>query len=281
MSLQFPIGLQHSTRAAMAKHKRTKFTDKQRAVIYERDRATCAFSGISLWLLDNGVSPERQIDWVDHLKPSARGGASTLENGACVSDTFNVKKRDNGSDNVCFFSGGAVTREYVRVFGLPKADVLDDLASRRNIVESDWWFNRAIANTYSALDCRVREDRGFKPHKRDVPYWMRSATKRHSKWLRCREGLGFASRQLDRPDVFGADLVLALEYVSTESQYREWLESLWPCYRATAATIWAFDTALDSCGRARALERGRQDVLVNPAVVEGLQIVFDAGRRAA
>jgi len=52
-------------------HKRTEFTDNQKAKIFSRDRATCAFSGISLWFLDLGIRSNWQVDWVDHILPSA------------------------------------------------------------------------------------------------------------------------------------------------------------------------------------------------------------------
>ena len=54
-------------------HKRTEFTENQKAEIFSRDRATCAFSGISLWFLDVGIGSNWQVDWVDHILPSAAG----------------------------------------------------------------------------------------------------------------------------------------------------------------------------------------------------------------
>ena len=90
-------------------HKRIEFTEAQKALIYARDRATCAFSGLSLWLLDIGIRPNWDMDWVDHILPSASGGNASLDNGICASSTFNAKKRDNTSDNVFFVHHGAIT----------------------------------------------------------------------------------------------------------------------------------------------------------------------------
>ena len=64
-------------------HKRKEFTDNQKAEIFVRDAATCGFSGISLWFLDNGIKSNWQVDWVDHIKPSASGGGAEIENGIC------------------------------------------------------------------------------------------------------------------------------------------------------------------------------------------------------
>ena len=38
-------------------------TDKLRAAVFARDKGICAFSGLSLWLLDYGTSPIGQGDW--------------------------------------------------------------------------------------------------------------------------------------------------------------------------------------------------------------------------
>lgn len=97
----------------MAQRKRTNFSENQKAAIYARDHATCAFSGISLWIFGYGIRPNYEMDWADHIKPSAKGGTSSLENGVCASHTFNSKKKDNGSDNVFFFQNGKITPAYI------------------------------------------------------------------------------------------------------------------------------------------------------------------------
>jgi len=55
-------------------HIRTEFSDRQKAEIFARDRATCCFSGANLWLLDAPLRPGFQMGWVDHIRPSSRGG---------------------------------------------------------------------------------------------------------------------------------------------------------------------------------------------------------------
>ena len=241
----------------MAARKRTNFTERQKALIYARDRATCAFSGVSLWIPDHGLTPEWDTDWADHLKPSARGGLSTLENGACVSSTYNSKKRDNGSDTTCFFHEGRITRAYVRVFGLPTDDVLRALQRRAAIVPADWLFNRALGNSLIALGWRFREERGAWRHKRDDEYWIAAAWKQYLRWSRSRVEAGFTSRGLVvDPPAFGADLLFELEHVGTEARYRDWLEALWPSYVATARMLDAFDAVSCDEERREIVERG-------------------------
>ena len=53
---------------------RKNFSDAVRAAAYARDRATCCYSGKSLWIADFGADPHFAIDWAEHYEPAARGG---------------------------------------------------------------------------------------------------------------------------------------------------------------------------------------------------------------
>lgn len=215
-----------------AKRARTNFTENQKAEIYARDRA--------------------------------RGGKSTIDNGACVSSTFNAKKRANGSDNLCFFLEGHITRDFVAAFGLPGEGVMRDLDRRAALVPADWWFNRALANSLFALSWRAGEVFGDPPRRRDDEYWMRSALRRHRWWLQVREPGSYAARGLlAEPMPFGSALLVALEDVETASQYREWLETLWPSLVATKRARRAFDDAESDEECVKALESGGGDADVN------------------
>jgi hypothetical protein len=83
--------------------------DAVRAAVYERDKAICAFSGVSLWLLDYGALPGFPGDWPDHIRPASRGGKDTPENLVCASHFYNEKKRNNGRDNAYLFTNGRPT----------------------------------------------------------------------------------------------------------------------------------------------------------------------------
>ena len=74
---------------------RTNFTDRQKAEIYTLDRATCAYSGRNLWLLDHGIDGKYIVDWAEHIKPASKSGKSNLENGVCAGE---VKCPDNSFD---------------------------------------------------------------------------------------------------------------------------------------------------------------------------------------
>lgn len=265
----------------MIKRQRTNFTSRQKAEIFARDHATCAFSGVSLWILDQGLTPEWDNDWADHLKPSAKGGESSIENGVCVSSTFNFKKRDNGHDNMCFFRNGRITREYVRVFGLPDQSVLNDLRSRASIVPADWYFNRALGNSLVALEWRFRELRGARRYSRDDEYWIRAATRQHREWQRRRDTRDYTSRGLATSTAYGSRKLQELELVESEAQYREWFESIAPTYLATSRVLHAFDVANSDVIRQAVLAAAEREADVNPEVVKALSVLATSDRLAA
>ena len=157
---------------------RTEFSDDQRAEIFVRDCATCCFSGANLWLLDSPLRPGYQRDWVDHVKPSARGGKTTIENGVCASHTFNAKKRNNGADNLYLFKEGRPTDTYYRIFGQLAQRDLERLSRMRHLTKADWFFNRAIGQILLGLDYRCELSHyDYKPQ-RDDNYWFSSAFKK-------------------------------------------------------------------------------------------------------
>ena len=53
-------------------------TDAMRAKVFARDKGICAFSGLSLWILDYST-PISHHDWVDHVRPASRGGKKNVE----------------------------------------------------------------------------------------------------------------------------------------------------------------------------------------------------------
>lgn len=136
------------------KKKSSEFTDAQKAQIYKRDRATCAFSGRSLWNLDFGACPlSAEWDWADHIKPRSRNGAGEVSNGLCVSSLFNAKKRANGADTFSLLSDlrgkgedSVPSKDHFEFFGMISKDWMKQLVRLRRIQEKDWYFNRAVCH---------------------------------------------------------------------------------------------------------------------------------------
>jgi hypothetical protein len=123
---------------------RTAFTDITKAKIYERDLATCSFSGQSLWLLDSGAAGLYMPDWADHIVPAARGGPSTEENGVCASWLYNYNKGTNVGANIYLFFGGLPTADFFLVHDVVPEELSERWQRFAQLHYSDWFFNRAI-----------------------------------------------------------------------------------------------------------------------------------------
>jgi len=252
-------------------HKRTNFTEKQKAQIFARDRATCAFSGISVWLFDQGISPNFEIDWADHIIPSAKGGTSELSNGICASSFFNVKKSDNGSDNKFFFENGYVTENYIAVYGVASESILADLERRKSLVPIDWHVNRAIASTFFAFEWRCKLEFHKTKYVRDDTYYYKSAFKRLNRWIKDNDTPSIENRNMlkaDRP--FGCEHLLEIQNIKTKEQYIDWAETIWPIYRTNWQAYQAFVRSETAEDKQRVYDQFCNNTDANPQLIKGL-----------
>lgn len=216
------------------RHKRTNFTENQKAEIFARDRGTCAFSGISLWLPDIGIRSNWQIDWADHIIPSAAGGEAILTNGICASHTFNAKKRNNTADNVYFVRNGKITEHYIRVFGAPNPALVGQLQRLSTLEPAHWFFNRAISSIFVGFDWRCDAEFKGKLHKRTDTYWFKSGWKRLQHFHKKRGSQDIAEKGLiQNNSPFGTKELLSLEEIVTEKDYLDFIESIYPMYRTS------------------------------------------------
>lgn len=158
---------------------RKEFTDKEKAAIYARDRATCCFSGANLWLLDAPLRYGWESDWVDHVHPASRGGAADVENnGVCASATYNMKKRANSADKTYLFNGGIPTALYFEMFGSPPVGVADRLKRLEHLMACDWYFNRTLTWILQAFHYKIWSDTWETLPSRDDTYWFKAAYKK-------------------------------------------------------------------------------------------------------
>lgn len=160
---------------------RKEFTNDQKAEIFRRDKATCCFSGANLWLLDAPLRHGWESDWVDHVRPSSRGGSSETRNGVCASATFNVKKRNNSADTAYLFLEGHPTSLYFELFGPPPAHVISRLKRLSTLEGPDWYFNRMICWVLQAYTHRWG---GLPEYKRKDDYWLNAAFKKLTEFQR-------------------------------------------------------------------------------------------------
>jgi len=254
-------------------HKRTEFTDNQKAEIYVRDNATCAFSCISLWVLDIGIRPNWEDDWVDHIKPSASGGSADLINGICASETFNKKKRDNTSDNIYFVKEGKITKDYINVFGLPPESLIEQLKRLSNLHISDWFFNKAITCIYTAFDWRCDIEFNNKKLKRDDTYWYKAAWKKLQIFQKKKPIHSINARNLVMQDMpFGTQYLLELETLDNYDNFIIWCEKIYPTYRDNYQLFHKYFKINDSIYRKNILYNSKKLCTINPEFRESLTI---------
>ncbi|MBX3743485.1 MAG: HNH endonuclease [Akkermansiaceae bacterium] len=180
--------------AEAGKRRGFEFSEATKAEIFARDRATCAFSGKSLWILDYGISPLYDVDWADHRKPRASGGTSTVSNGICASSFHNSKKSSNGRDNCYLFDEGEPTDYHFWNVGTVSQDQLRQLKRLSRIQASDWYFNRAIYQLFKAAG-------GDRSHQRGVAYYKKAARTFLGKFIQL-------NQKADLPDFTERKLVL-------------------------------------------------------------------------
>lgn len=219
-------------------HIRTEFLDRQKAEIFARDRATCCFSGANLWLLDAPLRPGYEMDWVDHIKPSSRGGKAELSNGVCASHTFNSKKRNNSADAGYLFFEGRPCETYFRIFGALDATALLRLKRLQSLSEFDWYFNRAVANILLGFDWRCQKQRYGVVHKRDDNYWFKAGFNKLAIFLKNDEVASFEKRGLLTKS--SEKSWLELEQAETLNTMREVCEEIFPVYQRNYDAWWAY-----------------------------------------
>lgn len=259
-------------------HKRKEFTENQKAEIFVRDKATCAFSGISLWLLDNGIKSNWQIDWVDHIKPSASGGGAVIENGICASAHFNSKKKNNAHDNIYFVREGILTEHYLEVFGTPPRELIERLKRLKKLESADWFFNRCISGIFVGYDWRCAKEFKGITYKRTDNYWFKSGWNRLQKFHKKKGTETIRDRGLVKKDVpFGTDKLLALEKIETEKVYREWLEENYASYRASYKAFFQYFNLTKVKDRPEFILELEENLLLHPEVKRAIKthhIVF-------
>lgn len=253
---------------------RKEFKPHQKAAIFVRDRATCAFSGQSLWYFDAGVRPNHLNDWVDHVVPCTSGGLATEDNGVCASDIHNVRKGAEGTNESYLFRHGQITKFHLYSIGAPSPSVLEGLERRSNLVPSDYYLNRTVGNTYDAFWSRSALEFRGKRYKRDDQYFISAAWKRFEDYRRRRPPENVMARGLvASPMPHGTAELLDLENVTDITSFVEWAESIWPMFRAANAVIHRCDQASERAEWESILNEAGEDPLVHPEIVLALRLL--------
>lgn len=166
---------------AFAVPRASNFTNRQKAELFVRDRATCAYTGRSLWLLDGGADPHFEVDWADHIVPVSQGGESTLTNGLCAGYQANSEKRDIVGMHPFRFRRGRPTREYFRTRKALSQKLIRQFERFSRLHYSDWFFNRAVFRLL--LGVLFLSEKGC-TRSRDHNYYARAALRMQVAWRR-------------------------------------------------------------------------------------------------
>jgi hypothetical protein len=232
---------------------RTNFSDEQRAEIFVLDRATCSYSGRSLWIADYGIDLGYHIDWADHIVPASRGGKSIVENGAAASWLYNYL-RGNGRQRLVFFRRGLPTAEHAIHVGVIDPAVAANLQRFRALHVSDWYLNRAMWHVWIGMTLEYQRQQGLR-RSRDYNYYAGAALKCLTKWRRLAENDSVASLEQRRlappnPEADQQQLLEVRQSTSSRSLV-EMMKDLFPSYDATAKAIFSLseaESAVTICG---------------------------------
>jgi len=138
------------------------------------------------------------VDWADHVAPAAKGGASSIDNGACVSWLYNYAKRDNSHPGIPLFLQGFPTRDYFFIHQELPHGYLEQTVRFSSLHISDWYFNRSIFRTGLGLKW-LHDSQGGRNRQRDSAYYAKAALGSIRQWQKLVRGepsLTFEARGL-------------------------------------------------------------------------------------
>jgi hypothetical protein len=194
--------------------------------------------GTSLWLLDYGADPSYQIDWADHVVPVAKGGASTLENGACTGWYLNYLKSDKEKGKYLFLQGRA-TNHFLGLPARQRAPIKQTMKRLNLIHYSDWFLNRSLWRLLLAVDhiaCK-------RTRKRDAVYYCKASWNHIKTWRQivAKESISsLEERRLVPEDLYDDQrIMLAMRGIQDVTFIRKAVDDLVPFYSANSI---AFDT---------------------------------------
>lgn len=224
---------------------RTNFSDEQRAELFVLDRATCCYSGRSLWIADYGIDPGYAIDWADHIVPASRGGKSTVENGTAASWLYNYL-RGNGRQRLPFFFRGVPTTAHTIHVGVVDPVVAANLRRFRVLHVSDWYLNRAMWHVWIGMTFEFQRREGLR-RSRDYDYYARAALKSLTKWRRLMESgdvISLEQRGLmppkPEPD---QEQLLEIRRLTTTAALCKMMRDLFRLYSAAAKATFSLSAA--------------------------------------
>lgn len=226
---------------------RTNFSSAEKAEIYARDRAICAFTGMNLWLLDEGVGGFYNTCCIDHIIPASKGGSSTVDNSVATFAAYNHSKGNNIGANLYLFLNGLPTYRFWQYHRLLTLEMAQRISNNSQIQPSDYSFNQAIMT----LICGVYwlHSAHATGQKRDDDYYALSSLRGLEKWRKAVDSEGSSSLE-DRnlvpvsltPD---QELLLSLRQMKTTKQIKALMTEVLPYHSANLALRLEFEVACE------------------------------------
>jgi hypothetical protein len=257
--------------------RKTNFTDRQKADIYVRDRAICAYSGRNLWLLDYGADSRYISDWADHILPVSRGGQSTVENGICASWIYNYAKGNSERPHLILFLAGRPTPDFFYIYDIVTMETARNLKRFGQLHYSDWYFNRALWRMCLGIWWLDNRARGI-IRSRDDYYYANASMKFINIWRSIIEKEAVPSLKkrglIPRTLTEDQKLFLSLRNVVSSYDILKLMKSLLPYHRANAKALSVLDKLVDNLPRQQLeqlMKQIKNDNKVSPRILRCVQ----------
>lgn len=228
-----------------ARTERTNFPDTVKAEVFARDCAICAFTGMNLWLLDEGAGGFYNDCWIDHIVPATRGGKSIAENGVATLAEYNYNRGNSIGGSIYLFMCGMPTYrfwEYNRILPVEMAQMIMD---NYQMEPSDYYFNQAIRNLVAGVEWLNAE--GALKYKRDADYFAEATNRRLEKWKKTVDvegSSGMEERNLV-PELLTTDqeLMLSLREAKNTKTIKALMKEILPHHKANLSLRLEFEVA--------------------------------------
>ncbi len=208
--------------------------------MFALERATCSYSGASLWILDYGADPDYAIDWADHVVPASRGGESTLENAALASWIHNYVRGANTMRPLFLLDRGRPTRDFYLLHPALSAELAAQLARFSRLHPTDWYLNRGLWHVWLGSQYLLARDGGTL-YRRDTRYRAVCALKQLRKWRKMTQEQSVASVAerglLLEPVGWDQRALLAAAALDSESELEALMHELFPAMRASSILL--------------------------------------------
>jgi hypothetical protein len=257
------------------------FPDTVRAQAFARDRATCCYSGLNLWIADYGADPAFQIDWAEHRELASRGGSRDIENALCVSHGSNSLRANAKRVPPVLYYAGRPTQEALAFPSRVPDEVFKHLRRMAALRPSDWFLNRALWHVWLGTWWLLAREEGH-TRSRDTTYRARVTLGMLVKWRRAAADESASLPELrglapERPSL-DQKLLWSAQSLSDEPSLVRIMRKLLTHMRANRTVLDRVSDVNDRESARRLLARDARQKLLSPRVrarvtanVRGLQ----------